>query len=317
MTPTKTTRTENPVSTNGYPFPNPWNSIRKDLTSKRRGAVIAVVAYIGADAPQVMPLRRGDSLVCDASTGAVKGRLTSANALLKYHHRGVAVYSLDDLHAKVICTPRFAWVGSTNASANSRDNRIEASVRVSGKEAQQVFAWAEKHTVEDRELSEEDIRILRKTQLDPPRRPHRTPASARPTTIPTRLKRIVFYEVVTAGAAEERIAKKSRSAARSAARAVGYPSPLGYIVWDGPVKARAGDWVFQVSNGHVVRPAYVVRVARSGSHRVIWLSYVKTKMRPSVAKLRLVENRLEPDFEECLIVGELRVTRVTRLYRSR
>jgi hypothetical protein len=276
-----------------------------------------VVAYVGADAPQVMPLRRGDSLVCDASTRSIKGRLTSANALLKYHRRGVAVYSLDDLHAKVICSRRFAWVGSTNASANSRDNLIEASVRVSGKDAQKVLAWSEKHTVEDRELSEEDLRILRKTPLDPPRRPQRARVSAKPTRVPPELKRIVFYEVVSAGAAEERIARKSRSAARSAARAVGYPSSLGYIVWKGPVKARAGDWVFQVSNGHVLRPAYVVRVARSSSHRVIWLSYVKTAKRPSIGKLREALPILEPGFKQHVLSGQSRVGRILKLFGVR
>ena len=305
------------MSANGYPSPNPWNSIRRDLTSKRRGAVIAVVAYVGADAPRIMPLRRGDSLVCDASTGTIKGRLTSANALLKYHRRGVAVYSLDDLHAKVICTRRFAWVGSTNASANSRDNLIEASVRASGRDALKIFSWAEKHTVEHRELSEEDIRILRKTPLDPPRRPLRARVSATPKRVPPELKRIVFYEVISAGAAEERVARKSRAAARSAARAVGYPSTLGYIVWDGPVKARAGDWVFQVSNGHVLIPAYVVRVARSGSHRVIWLSYVRTAKRPSIGKLREALPILEPDFEQHVLSGQSRVGRILKLFGVR
>lgn len=302
---------------NGYPKPNPWTQIRKDLVSQRRSRVVAVVGYVGLDAPTVMPLRAGDSLVCDASPTAIKTRLTSAQSLLEYDKKGVATYSLEGLHAKVICSRSFAWVGSTNASKNSRDNLIEASLRVSGLQARSVFDWACQQTVEDRAFSTDDIRDLKKIPLDPVRKgSHRKP-SDRPRAMPSGLRRLVFLEVFPASKREERIAEKSREAAKATAKQAGLPSALGYIVWDGPTKAETGDWVIQVSNGHILRPAIVVRISRDGSNRVLWISLVKTSKRPSVAKLRELVPRLSPNFQEFALSGSMKVARVQQLFGVR
>lgn len=301
----------------GYPRPNPWVGIRKDIASRRRSRVVAVVGYVGLDAPTVMPLRAGDSLVCDASPTAIKSRLTSAQALLEYDKRGVAIYSLEGLHAKVICSRSFAWVGSTNASKNSRDNLIEASLRVSGPQARSVFDWACQQTVEDRALSRDDIQDLKGIPLDPRRRQPRRKSAATSREIPSGLRQLVFYEVGPAGKREERIAEKSREAARATARAKELPSALVYLVWDGPIKAEAGDWIIQISNGHVLRPALVVRVAREGSERTLWLSYVKTPKKPPVAVLRKVVGEITPDFEEYALSGATKVSKVLHLFGVR
>ena len=298
----------------GYPRPNPWSLISKDLLSKRRSSVIAVVGYIGVNAPTVMPLHAGDSLVCDASPTAIKSRHTSAKALFEYDRGGVAIYSLADLHAKVICSKSFAWVGSTNASENSRDNLIEASVRVSGPEARSVFEWALQQTVEDRALSTDDIRDLRKIPLDPATRRPPGNSTSPPRETPSGLTRIVFFETETASVREQKIAEKSRDAAKSTAKRKGLPSALGYLVWDGSNKAHAGDWIIQISNGHVLRPQFVVRVARDGSDRVLWLSYVKTPKKPRVAKLREIVPSLALDFEEFALSGKSKVSRVLQLF---
>jgi hypothetical protein len=302
---------------NGYPKPNPWVRIKKDIASRRRSRVVAVVGYVGLDAPTVMPLRAGDSLVCDASPTAIKSRLTSAQALLEYDKRGVAIYSLQGLHAKVICSQSFAWVGSTNASKNSRDNLIEASLRVSGNQARSVFDWACQQIVEDRALSRDDIRDLKGIPLDPMRRQPRRESSATNREIPSGLRQIVFYEVGPAGKREERIAAKSREAAKATARAKELPSALGYLVWDGPIKAEAGGWIIQISNGRVLRPALVVRVAREGQDRTLWLSYVKTPKRPTVAVLRKVVGEVAPDFEEYALSGATKVSKVLHLFGVR
>lgn len=87
----------------GFPLPGgPWPAIRRDLDRPNRRPVVAVIGYIGKDAPTVMRLRKGDILVCDASETAVKGRLTNAAALQSFRKRGVRLFSLSGLHAKVI-----------------------------------------------------------------------------------------------------------------------------------------------------------------------------------------------------------------------
>lgn len=298
----------------GYPSPNPWDKIRADLVAGRRGPVIAVVGYIGVDAPTVMPLRAGDSLVCDASPSAIKSRLTSTRALLEYDSKGVAIYSLEDLHAKVVCSKSFAWVGSTNASTNSRDNLIEASLRVSGTQAFPIFKWAQLQTVEDRTLSTDDIHDLSKIPLDPIRKRSDLKPSSPPHKVPSDLGRVVFYEVGPASHREERIAEKSRSSAKTKAKAAGLPSALGYLVWDGPTKARAGDWIIQISSGHVLRPAYVVRVAREGSERVMWLSYAKVRKKPRIAAIREVRPELGNEFEEFELSGRKKVGAILKLF---
>jgi hypothetical protein len=304
-------------SEGGYPKPNPWVGIRRDLTSRRRGQVIAVVGYIGVDAPSVMPLRAGDSLVCDASPSAIKSRLTSAKALRSFDDTGVAIYSLENLHAKVIASRNFAWVGSTNASVNSRDNLIEASVRIAKANAIPIFTWAEQQTVEDRALSTDDIRDLAKIPLDPIRSRPKTLQSKPPHKVPADLSRLVFYSVGPASTKEERIAEKSRTAAKKTAKAEGLPSSLGYLVWDGPTQARAGDWIIQVSGGHVLRPAYVVRVAREGSSRVLWLSYVKSRRKPRIAEARKARPELDDEFDEFVLSGRKSVGKVLRLFGIR
>lgn len=302
---------------NGHPNPGPWTHIRRDLVKRGRPPLVAVVGYVGAGAPEVMPLRRGDMLVCDASPAAIKRRLTSTKALMEYDRIGVSVFSLAGLHAKVIAAKDFSWVGSTNASENSRDNLIEASVRVEGSKARAVFLWAMSQTAEDRALSADDIQDLARLPLEPIKSGPRKTVAPRPRRLPNRLSRLVFYEVSTAGLKEERIAEKSRGSAKVAAKASGLPSTLGWLYWDEPAKAREGDWVVQISNGHVRRPAQVVRVSKEGSARVLWLSYVKTPSRPSVSALRNVIRRLDPDFGEVVVLDTNKISKVLRQFGGR
>lgn len=55
----------------------------------------------------------------NASREAVASHSTSPAAIRELLERGVEVYSLAQLHAKVITTADYAVIGSANASANS------------------------------------------------------------------------------------------------------------------------------------------------------------------------------------------------------
>ena len=57
-----------------------WSAINERVKSQSK-QVIAAVAYVGIDAPYILPLRRGDLLVCNASKAAIKQGSTSALAL--------------------------------------------------------------------------------------------------------------------------------------------------------------------------------------------------------------------------------------------
>lgn len=93
-----------------------------------------------AAAPEMLPLRRGDMLVVNASDSAVRSCSTCPEALDAYLRAGVRVYSEGDLHANVIATPTAAGIGSANASAHSRDLALEASIITTARTSSISFA---------------------------------------------------------------------------------------------------------------------------------------------------------------------------------
>lgn len=104
-----------------------WPALR-DLTNTktRNGRAWCAIAYIGVRADTWLNLRAEDTLVCDASDGAVRLGLTSPDQLRRWVEAGVAVYSHPGVHAKVGALPRWAFVGSANASDSSATMREEA-----------------------------------------------------------------------------------------------------------------------------------------------------------------------------------------------
>ena len=299
---------------NGFPSPSPWTAIQSDLTRPNRRQVVAVVSYVGRDAPAVMPLKAGDWLVCDASEGAIRQQLTSVRALVAFRRKKVLIFSVQGLHAKVIASPTSAWVGSTNASKNSAERLIEAAVKVTGSQARQVRSWAESLATEDREVTAADLKRLSAIKLLPMRLGPQKDVI--PTAVPRNLDSLVLIET------GERLTKKEladvnedRASAQSTARAQGLPSRLASVYLYLPTSVRTGDWVIDIRNGHVKRPAYVVRTKKSRGHVIFWLSEADTKSRPSVAQLRDEIGQLESGFGELRLRGRSAVRKVLNLYR--
>lgn len=299
----------------GFPGPDgPWPAIRRDLERPNRRRVIAVVAYVAGGAPDLMPLRSGDILVCDASKVAVKSRMTSSAALAVYEDRGVSVYSVAGLHAKVIASPTAAWIGSANASKNSKENLIEASVKVSGDQAQRLYRWALSQATDDRALSAADIKMLKKLKLAPFRAGPRR--ETRPVEVPRALTRLRLIETTsTLTRSEANAIERDRAAARAAARTSGLPSELSPVYSTVGSWLREGEWVIDIRNGRVRTPAQVVRIASDGHDQIAWLSHVKTVTRPSIAQLRMTVAGVEAGFEERMITGRAGVEKVLTLFR--
>ncbi|ORI19057.1 hypothetical protein BJD99_20495 [Rhodococcus sp. 1163] len=97
-------------------------------------AITAAIAYIGSHAAQRIPLCSGSSIIVDASEKSVRAGSTDPRVLLSWVKAGVNVYSLPNLHAKMILAdrasdahPPFLAVGSANASDTSA-NRLHESV---------------------------------------------------------------------------------------------------------------------------------------------------------------------------------------------
>jgi hypothetical protein len=85
----------------------------------------ACVAYVTKD---TLPLKHGDTLICDASKSAIENSRTSALVLQKYYDRGVQILSCDCLHAKMLVGERLLVLGSANCSVRSADTLVEAAV---------------------------------------------------------------------------------------------------------------------------------------------------------------------------------------------
>ena len=105
-----------------------WSEISRLLSGQSR--IQAAIGYVGSDADQYLPLRGPASIVVNAGEDALTSGRTDPTLLLRWARRGIRVYSLPSLHAKVILAegdPSFVLIGSANAAWSSA-NRLEEAV---------------------------------------------------------------------------------------------------------------------------------------------------------------------------------------------
>ena len=105
-----------------------WPQLTKAVRDSPQSCAVAV-AYFGKGAGKLLPLTKGSRLVVDASEHAVAAGQTCPADLAKLVKRGVKVYSVPNLHAKVFVLGRAAYIGSTNVSNRSASHLVEAMVR--------------------------------------------------------------------------------------------------------------------------------------------------------------------------------------------
>jgi hypothetical protein len=105
-----------------------WKSITSAAKNSRKPSYVAV-AYFGQGASKLLPLRANSRLVVDASDNAVKAGQTHPADLKHLQRRGVVIYSVANLHAKIYVFDSIAFVGSANVSNNSAGTLIESMVR--------------------------------------------------------------------------------------------------------------------------------------------------------------------------------------------
>ncbi len=110
-----------------------WKRIKSAAEASRLPALVAV-AYLGKGASKLLPLGENSRLVVDASEAAVKAGQTHPADLLKLAKRGVRVYGVSNLHAKLFVFGGRAFIGSANASNRSAHGLLEAVVETTDKE---------------------------------------------------------------------------------------------------------------------------------------------------------------------------------------
>jgi hypothetical protein len=149
-----------------------WDRITEAAKSCRRPAAVAV-AYFNEGKARLLPLRRGSRLVVDASEAAVKaGQTHPADLLWLQKRRGVRIFSVENLHAKVFVFGGQAFVGSANVSQRSANVLIEATLRTTDRSAVKA-ARAFVRGLCIQELGPEALERLNKLYR-PPKFPDRT-----------------------------------------------------------------------------------------------------------------------------------------------
>jgi hypothetical protein len=86
---------------------------------------MAAIAYVSSDAP--VAFGSGDTLITDATDEAIRAGQTRATILDHALRRGAALYSYQNLHAKVMVLGGTAVIGSCNLSAHSVSTLTEAA----------------------------------------------------------------------------------------------------------------------------------------------------------------------------------------------
>lgn len=134
-----------------------WQRIQAAL--KARNPARIAVPFIGLDASQWIKPAAGSWVVTRCDLKSARAGQVSGKDLLAWHKRGVRVFNLQALHAKVFAFGGSAFIGSSNASVTSRDRLIEAGVWTTEKAlAQSAWAFVEEHCNE--EVDEEFLKEL-------------------------------------------------------------------------------------------------------------------------------------------------------------
>jgi hypothetical protein len=293
---------------------SPWLAITKDVARKRRGPIVAAISYVGVNARDVLPLRQGDFLICDASERAIKQGVTSAKALASYLRIGVKVFSHEGLHSKVVATESFAWVGSANASKNSRDNLTEASVRIEGPACREAYRWAESLAVEDNELSKQDVQVLTKLPVSWQARGGEPGRVSKTLNLPNGLSHLVILELgpYGASAAVQQAFDKYYVEVRKSLSI--QSSQLECFVSKKFLPIKEGEWFIPVYGNRVGKPCHLERRQKLSKFELCWYAQSKTPTRLKIADLRSVVSGLDEDFDYQVIKDKRQISKIRKIY---
>jgi hypothetical protein len=104
-----------------------WSTLRV-LARRTKGPRYVAVPYLGEGGAALLPLSRGDVLICALTEQNSRNGSVCPAEIAVLQKRGVRVYWQSDLHAKIYLFGRTSIVGSPNLSKSSRDNLDEAAL---------------------------------------------------------------------------------------------------------------------------------------------------------------------------------------------
>jgi hypothetical protein len=266
-----------------------WKQLTAVVKKTHRPAHVAV-AFFSQGAAKRLPLPKGSRLVVNANEHTVKTGLTCPAELKELVERGVRVYSIDNLHAKVFVLGRTVFIGSANVSQPSAKNLVEAVAATTEPET----VGAARQFIRDlclHELGPEELDRLQ-AMYRPPKIPgnagKRKPRSNQ--GVGPALRRVLLAQLVSMAPPEgsESTEEAGREIAKSRQK-----KPRRHVLedfwWTGQCPYKRGDTVVQVwdrSEGHplISPPGNVVhtRVWRGGGRRCTFI-YVELPKRRRIA----------------------------------
>lgn len=115
---------------------------RVTALSKKASRRHVAVAWLARGASELLHLDDGDTLVVNMSDASVKTGCTDPREVASYLDRGVRVFSVENLHAKVFVFDETVVVGSSNVSNHSARDLVEAAIEiVDGKVRAGILRW--------------------------------------------------------------------------------------------------------------------------------------------------------------------------------
>jgi PLD-like domain len=240
-----------------------WKTIR--TRARRVRCRRAVIAYVTQD---LVGFRKGDTLVVDASTYAVRNGETNAKLLTKLHKKGVMLYDCPRLHAKMLLLDDVVVIGSGNMSNSSASGLVEAGVisdhssTVAG-----IASLIEQIVSQSKKLDAKSLASLRKIKVIRRSGPHTSEHKRRKPKIAelgNRTWLVGVTEIVTTQADEQRVVDRAIKALRPIMRDP--DEEPDWIRWHGKTRftleCREGDSIIRIWTSHKAkRPSTVMRSA--------------------------------------------------------
>jgi len=272
-----------------------WPAIQARVKVHKK-QVTCAIAFVGVEAPSILPLRKGDVLVCNASLSAIKQGSTSALALDRYRKKGVVIYSQPRLHGKVVVLSNRAFVGSANASRHSDRDLYEAVLETTN---EKIVASARSFVLDlstsFHRLNESDIAKLKKVKVT--KKPKIDPVVdlMQPLDVPKGLSRCFLLEV-------ERMvwSKKEQSAFRDGKTgAKGILNESRHIAGIEGIpmfrkdlrKFKSGDWVVEIyGGGRISKPQKFLKFSEIDDDQIMaWFAVPRNGKKSVVDKNLLIK----------------------------
>ena len=290
---------------------DPWLDITKALAKSSRKPAFAAISYLGVNASSHLPLRAGDTLVCNSSDASIASGATSIEAIRDFLDLGVEVFNAKLLHAKVIACGRTAWIGSANASDGSAGTLIEAAVRTSDKAVvADVRAMVKRLAADHPRLdaialaSATPKRKLSARTLFPPadwtvgRPPMGLPRDVRSLHLSE-------YELYEWSDDVWKSYSDHRPVAQARQRRSTHQARVDAVTWVGD-RIPIGDWACFIDDNYVMAPFQVFHYSPTVDGELAWvyqLPGIKTKIRRQAFLERAITLRLRGSVDEGRLTG--------------